>query len=427
MAAQGRKQNADRRAASHRSPNHTPLRKLGWSNSDLDSADSDEEMSEGDQIMVYDSRVMGPSPPTARRPSTPLKEPSKNLMRANRGGEPMKTWSPRLGSEADHDASNESSDEDEDSDSTIKPTSAREDSTLRDLPPMLTVFEQRAGSSTSLSAYKSSHEISNYLDLEESPTSDAIKERVEAMRARNAEKTYHDRIPAEDAPPHLQMMVLLYQWAAWALDISDQKRREDLITWVNGRFLDFMMSGGRVPGYNLKQLLEIAGVDPKELYGYGGEPLQQGSSTAKMSSSQLAASINGQRTNEEDTDFDAAGQDESGADVDRDDTAFPAAQNSKLSRGTMHNFVRGDGEEENEVRCETDNTNREGLPPNCNTASKNHQGQFPVAAPATVHEGSSTMSSGRKRGATPEVKGIDQVCDNAKFPPLRGVCLTALI
>jgi hypothetical protein len=115
------------------------------------------------------------------------------------------------------------------------------------------------------------------MDLAKLRPADAHKERREAMRAQSARENHHDRVPPEDAPPHMQMMILLYQWAAWAMAITDPTVQERMIRWVNGRTLDFMMSGGRVPGYSVEELLSKAGVDPKELYGVtngdqGGEP-----------------------------------------------------------------------------------------------------------------------------------------------------------
>lgn len=168
----------------------------------------------------------------------------------------------------------------------LRTSSWDETKNIGSLSNCLTSSNHRA-SSPKLTAYDGKHEnidCHHVIDPH-------LRQRLEAMRARNAEDRYHNQLPPEDAPAHIQMMVLLYQWAAWAFETPDQAMSERLIKWVNGRIIAFMMSGGRLPGYNLKELLVIAGVDPKELYGLADEPGEQGKLMANMSSSQIAATI----------------------------------------------------------------------------------------------------------------------------------------
>jgi hypothetical protein len=238
--------------------------------------------------------VMGPPRVPVKPRLAPSPERPDDAEASQGREEPMDTDIEQPGSE-ESDEDNSSFDS-EHSSSNVRPTNKQTNRLTKELSPLMARFTERAGLVTSFDAYNKHHDGPNYTDLADPHLPAADEKRLEAMRAKNAEDNYHYRIPPQDAPPHMQMMVLLYQWAAWALEIPDTRERDRLMKWVNGRTLDFMMAGGRVPGYNLEELLEIAGVDPKELYGYGGgEREVQGRSMANMSSSQLAARITGER------------------------------------------------------------------------------------------------------------------------------------
>lgn len=336
--------------------------------------------------------------------------PSENLLPGDVTGESMETGSPRAGADQSDDGSSKTSHHDENTESTVKPTPGSRDSSMRELYPKSAAFERRAGSATSPSAYNRNHESPRYTDPAEPQLSDAHEKRLEAMRARNAKENHHDRIPPEHAPHHMQMMVLLYQWAAWATEISDQKRREEMTKWVNGRFLHFMMSGGHVPGYNLKELLQIAGVDPKELYGYSSDPIQQGS-MADMSSGQLAAAISGQQRNQAQIELEAAGKEKSGAEFEQDTDELKTALEAPPSTTGRRRIVQSDGDDdEEEGKTQIDDAPLEAASPHPDEVFPNHGEDSPTGASEMLHESPSSAASDRKRGATSDVEASDQVC-----------------
>ena len=255
--------------------------------------------------------------------------------------------SPQAGANESGDGMEESVHDDKDNNPAIKLTSLGRQISIQDLNPNLAAFERRAGSPTSRSAYNHNLESPYYTDLAEPDLPNAHEQRLEAMRARNAEENHHHRIPPEDAPCHMRVMVVLYQWAAWANEISNEKRREEMTKWVNGRFLDFLMMGGHVPGYNLRELLQLAGVDPKELYGFNGDPAGQ-MPMADMSSSQLAAAITGRQPYQRKTEHDAAGAEKSGAEFDQDDTAVDSAMEDQTTPTGSHDIIENDGDDGND-------------------------------------------------------------------------------
>lgn len=295
----------------------------------------------------------------------------------------------------------------EDSNTIINAEHGRQESPTEDSPRVLMAHEQQARSTKSLFAYDRDHGNPKYIDLAEPKVLDAHGERLEAMRARNADENYHDRIPPEHAPPHMQMMVLLYQWAAWAVEISDQKRREDMINWVNGRFLTFMMSGGRVPGYNLKELLELAGVDPKELYSYNGESSQQ-DSIANMSSSQLAATISKQQLVEPET-MDVS-EETNSAEVDQNNVvSHPSLMRQLLGPESEHS-VEGGSNNDAEKHGESDEIMEESVYSNKSVPFEHLHGPSPAEAPDMVPEAPSGNTSLGKRDAISDISDDDQVC-----------------
>ena len=304
--------------------------------------------------------------------------------------------------------------DEEDSNTVINAESGRQDSFRKDSSGGLTAHEQQARSIKLLSAYNQDHGNPEYIDLAEPKVLDALEERLEAMRARDAEENYHDRIPPEHAPPHMQMMVLLYQWAAWAVDISDQKRREDMLKWVNGRFLDFMMTGGRIPGYNLKELLELAGVDPKELYSYNDEPIPQGS-IADMSSSQLAATISKQQPVEPETVVENEGKETSPADLDQNNVVSHPSLVGQLLGIERQPSIEGGSNDDAEKHGESDKIMEKSVYSNNSVPSKHLRGSSPAEAPDMVPEAPSGKTTLGKRDAISDISDDDQVCSFLYF------------
>lgn len=352
------------------------------------------------------SRPMGPPPPPLRRRSAPSPESSGASLHASNMDDSMKIGSPWLRTDKDLDDINQSPRYDEDSDATVGPASDKQDSPTRSLSSVLAPLQQQAISPTSFSAYNCNYGKSSYTDISAPHLADALENRLEAMRFKNAEENYHCRIPPEDAPPHLQMMVLLYQWAAWALEIADKKKREEMLKWVNGRTLDFMMSGGRIPGYNLKELLEIAGVDPRELYRNGGQPVQHGRSMAVMDSSQLAARMSVEQPTENLTKFKAAARQSRTEGLDQDNEALDANLPAMPS-GQQKRLINPDnGEEDIQDTGEIDHTGRESAAPYRKNNFKEHDEVFPSTASAMAHEGPSNW----KREFVFDVEHLDQVC-----------------
>lgn len=388
--------------------------------SGADFADRDESLNEDSENLAYErtleSHRMGPPPRPAQRRSAPSPYPPDNLLQASMSNESLGAGSLRLRKEENQygvDVFSDDDNDDDNSESTIKSASGRQDSLVRDVSPKLAAFEQRAGSPTSPSTYERNHVNPNYTDLSEPLVPYPAERRLEEMRARNAKENHHDRIPPQDAPPHMQMMVLLYQWIAWALEVSDQKRREKLVSWVNERFMDFMLSGGHVPGYNLRQLLDIAGVDPKELYGYTSESSQQGNAMVDMSSSQLAATINGAQVYEAGTEFEDAGVGVSGGDAD-DSKGTLYATHRDLQSTNVHNSVAqsdGDGDDDGE-EGEIDDIIRGPTSISSKDAFKNHDPESRAAATAVASESPSAGTTDRKREASSEVDESDQVFFN---------------
>jgi hypothetical protein len=258
------------------------------------------------------------------QPSIVPTRPCENLLPSSVIAGAAKSASPQAGATESEDGMEESIQDNKDNDPAIRLTSPSREISIQDMSPNLAAFERRAGSATPRSAHNQNLKSPHYTDLAEADPPNAHEQRLQAMRARNAEENHHHRIPPEEAPRHMQVMVIIYQWAAWAKEISNEKRREEMTQWVNGRFLDFVMMGGHVPGYNLKELLQLAGVDPKELYGFRSDPADQ-RPMADMSSSQLAAAITGSQPYQTRTDYDAEGTVESGAEFDQDDTAVDLA------------------------------------------------------------------------------------------------------
>jgi hypothetical protein len=308
----------------------------------------------------------------------------------------------------------ESSYHDKVTESTIKSTSPSRDISVRELNPKLAAFERRAGSPTLRSAYDHNHESSQYTDLAEPDPANAHEKRLEAMHARKAEENYHDRIPPEDAPRHMQAMVILYQWAAWATEISNPKRREEMTKWVNGRFLDFLMMGGHVPGYNLKELLQLAGVDPKELYGHSSGLVEQ-RPMADMSSSQLAAAITGKQPNPTKTEHDAAENEKIGTEFDPDGMALDVDMNAQPTNIKVRDIIRiyGDDDDddhpEKKGRVQFDN-NLDTSSPSAEDDSGNRHEPSSSGASGMLHESPLTPVSVGKRGATSDDENSQQVC-----------------
>ena len=384
---------------------------LHYSGSQSDSANSDGSMiSDPGRLPrehILGPHLMGPPLlPTPRR-SAPSPEPSQNLLHAGVCTESTKTGSLGLAIEQSHDRSKRLSHSDESSKATMNTAVGGHNSLIRNSSPALAAFEQRAGSRTSLSAYNRNHGNSNYTDLAERTLYDAHERRLQAMRIGDAKEYFHYRIPPEDAPLHMRMMVLLYQWAAWATEIVDSKRREEMIKWVNGRFLDFMMSGGHVPGYNLKELLEIAGVDPKELYAYSNAHDQQDSSIANMSSSQLAVTINNRRQpHEAEIELEAGGEEPSEPDSDHSNNVLDAPQKGPSPRSWKCQTNGDDKGGTNDTLHETASTNYE--------SDLWNSGREPSTA-AIVYEGAANIISDRKRETTLDFEDSDQVCHSSAF------------
>jgi hypothetical protein len=382
--------------------------------SDDSSSDTDDHMVNASGISDNDFEVshpMGPPPQPMQRRSAPSPEPLRASLPNDSRNQARNTSYPWLATRDEPKQAQESSDHDEDSGATVKPAPARQDSLMRDMSPMLAAFEERAGIPGSLSAYNRDHGNPCYIDLEEPRLSAPLQARLDAMRARNAEENHHYRIPPEDAPPHMQMMVLLYQWAAWALEISDERKRGRMLKWVNGRTLDFMMSGGRIPGYNLKELLEIAGVDPKELYGVSNAPVQHESRMGNMSSTQLAAAISGEHATQapagstEMENPNRAVHNGLGSDVSDDH------QELSLSSIKKRTSIQDDGEvEDDDDVIVTDDIAPQSAATYCPNALSNRDGPFSTAPSAMVYEGPADLSGDRKRGAASDDEKIGQVC-----------------
>jgi hypothetical protein len=444
MAARGRTQSIGENNVPHRRLNRPDEEMLGshmgstgsedgmtedagqvvaWGNSteDSDSEDTDKSMIRTSTSLLNEnrpeSRLMYPPPGPVQRRSAPSPEPLGDAPHTRTRHGSMNI-SPLPVAKSDiYDESGKSTYNDDDGEVDVGRVIGKQENLMRDLSPQLATFEERAGSPTSFTACKRNRHNPNYTDLAESSVPDVLEERVQAMRTRNAKENYHNRIPPEDAPPHMQMMVLLYQWAAWALEISDPKRREEMILWVNGRFLNFMMSGGRVPGYDLKELLEIAGVDPKELYGFSGDCVQPDSSMANMSSSRLAVTISGPETNQSDTDSEAAWKERSGEEFGPRDGLLFAAQDASKPGEKEGPFLEGDSDEDDEDEDDDDehsavldSSPRQPVPPNDDDTLRTGGEPYPTEASSPVYETASTRANDRKREATSDVEGSDQVC-----------------
>lgn len=276
------------------------------------------------------------------------------------------------------------------------------------LPPRMAAFDRPAELPTSLSAHNFNHQNSNYTDLAELPKPLALEERLETMRARNAEENYHDRIPPQDAPPHLQVMVLLYQWAAWAFEVPDQKRREDLIRWVNGRFVEFMMAGGHVPGYNLKELLQLAGVDPKELYGCSEQLDPLGSSMEDPPHiCKQTATHGGRQLNPTKKEAEVTATEKKGPDSHVESSASDAAGNTPAN---MSPIVRSNEDDDEEGQSRYNDRNDQSASTNDESVSKNWDVSFPIADTATGYEEPVAITKKGKRNAA-SVSDAEQVCD----------------
>lgn len=385
----------------------------GWRSfsSTIDNEDSDEEPIQLSKWIQNEYKTkpkdyrMDPPPRPVQRRSAPSPEPSPDSLQPGNNDEPLKLGSSRLVSGGScGDCKEPSNTSEEESETNIKDTSTKKDSLINDLSSEMAAFEQRAGSPTSLLAYRCDHGNPNYTDLAEPSIAKPLQRRVEAMRARNAQEDYHDRIPAEDAPQHMQMMVLLYQWAAWAFEIPDHQRRKQQINWVNGRFLDFMMSGGHVPGYNLQELLEIAGVDPKELYGYSGELAQQGRTMANMSSSQLAASISGKQA---ENGIEEAATEENGACFTRENSSTLTAREDLLSGTKQRTGDKSNDEDEDIANVkETLHGCTSGYE---GSFVRNSDGPFPAEESAAGYRHDPVVTVDRKRKATSDLNVLDQV------------------
>jgi hypothetical protein len=451
VAARGGTQNIGENNVPHRCLNRPDKGMLGI---DMDSTDSDESMTEdagqtvawgnsteesdsgdNDGTMIRTStslvnenraelRLMYPPPRLVQRRSAPSPGPLRDAPHTRPRHGSMKINPLPVAKGEIYDESGKSTYNDVDEEFDVKRGIGNQENLVRGLSPQLATFEERSGSPTSFTANQRNRHNPNYTDLAESSVPDVLEERIQAMRTRNAKENYHNRIPPEDAPPHMQMMVLLYQWAAWALEISDTKRREEMIMWVNGRFLNFMMSGGRVPGYDLKDLLEIAGVDPKELYGFGGDCVQPDNSMANMSSSRLAATISGPEINQPETDFEAAWKERSrGESGQRDGLPF-AAQDASQSGEKERPFLEGDSDEDDEDEDEDDDDEhfavidsspRQPISTNDDDTLRTSGKPYPTEASATVYETASAIANDRKRAATSDVEGGDQVWKTSTF------------
>ncbi|ERF70145.1 hypothetical protein EPUS_00332 [Endocarpon pusillum Z07020] len=335
----------------------------------------------------------------------PASHPLKDLMHVDAHPESIKNGSVREDIGEGRGFSEEFAHDKEDSNTIINAEPGRQERPPEDSPRILTAHEQQARSTKSLLAYNRDHGNPEYIDLAEPKVLNAYGERLEAMRARNAEENYHDRIPPEHAPPHMQMMVLLYQWAAWAVEISDQKRRADMINWVNGRFLAFMMSGGRVPGYNLKELLELAGVDPKELYSYNGESSQQ-DSIANMSSSQLAATISKHQLVEET--MDESEKETSSAGLDQNNVVSHPSLVRQLLGTESEPSIEGGSNNDAEKHGESNEIMDETVHSDKSVPFEHLHGPWPAEAPDMVSEPPSGNTTLGKRDAISDISDDDQ-------------------
>ncbi len=303
--------------------------------------------------------------------------------------------------------------DEEDCNTNINVEPGRQDRPRKDTSRIFAAHEQQARATDPLSAYDQDHGNPEYIDLAEPKVLDAHEERLEAMRARNSEENYHDRIPPEHAPPHMQLMVLLYQWAAWAFEISDQKRREDMINWVNGRFVDFMISGGKVPGYNLKELLELAGVDPKELYSYNDKPVPK-DSIANMSSSQLAATISKPQPVQPETMIESEEKAASAADLDQNSVISNATQEGQLLGTERERSIKGEGDDEQKHGV-SDAIVDESASSNRAVPSKHLYGASSVEPPDMVYGAPSGNTTLGKRDSVSDISNDDQVF-NISYP-----------
>ncbi|KAF7507969.1 hypothetical protein GJ744_009866 [Endocarpon pusillum] len=342
----------------------------------------------------------------SRIPIKSASHPPKDLMHVDAYPESIKIGSVREDIGEGRGGGEEFAHDKEDSNTVINAEPGRQESPPEGSPSVLTAHQQQARSTKSLLAYNRDHRNPGYIDLAEPKVLNAYGERLEAMRARNAEENYHDRIPPEHAPPHMQMMVLLYQWAAWAVEISDQKRREEMINWVNGRFLAFMMSGGRVPGYNLKELLELAGVDPKELYSYNGESSQQ-DSIANMSSSQLAARISKQQLVEPET-MDESEKETSSADLDQNNVVSHPSLVLQLLGRERESSIEGGSNNDAEKHGGSDEIMDESVHSGKSVPFEHLHEQSPAEAPDMVSEAPSGNTALGKRDAISDISDDDQ-------------------
>lgn len=397
---------------------------------DFDSPNIDESMTDTSDFIQYapvqHSGLMGPPPPPLQRPSAPSPDPFEELSHtsswddssailkrqsaplqrsllkdwhSNSSGESLKIGSPNLSTYEDRDRIDESSKYDKDKNLAIKYIPSQPNDDTADTSPLLTAFPQRE-TSPRLSVFELNHHNPNYTDLEEPHLPDHLEGRLEAMRAANAEEHFHNRIPAEDAPPHMQMMVLLYQWAAWALDMSDQKKRERMIKWVNGRTLDFMMSGGRIPGYDLKQLLEIAGVDPKEIYGWGSESSQQDKSMAYLNSAQLAARSGIEEDIGTQHETESAGKLKLKRNIDHDNSLGNTTEGDFMpaaAESAEPSLIQIDEDESDKDSGVRKNNTQESVTINCENAVRNRNKPFSTIASDMVYDGQAQLEGNGNR------------------------------
>lgn len=355
------------------------------------SADLHEDNTDASGFSGHESehKFHGMDPPHSRqRRSAPSPEIPGDVMQIESGNKSSKISSPQAGDRTYHENSEPSAHDDKGIDS------------------KLAAFKERAGEPTSLRAYNSYYENPHYVDLEDPQLSDAYAKRLQAMHDKNAEESRHHRIPPKDAPPHMQVMVVLYQWAAWALEISNDKLRGRLIKWVNGRFLDFMMSGGRIPGYNLKELLEIAGVDARELYGY--------QRVTNMSSNQLPATISGEQETQLQPGLEnvEANMEPGFNQVDHASSAAKDASYEEDDGAIV--FTDNDDDDEEDDMGKSGRNPAKHASTNGNTFRNRDGPPLPVEE-AMLHEGSGAIANNRKREAVSD-EDMDQVSHVLLFP-----------
>ena len=345
-------------------------------------------------------------PPLQRR--SPSSDRVSDSLRTTSWDETKKIGPARRSNNNICDKVDASSDHDTEEASTISHTPGGCESLGGDSSHFLTSYNHRA-SSPKLTAYDGNREIIDCYVMDPH-----LRQRLEAMRARNAKESYHHQLPPEDAPAHIQMMVLLYQWAAWALEISDQMKSERLIKWVNGRSMAFMMSGGRLPGYDLKELLVIAGVDPKELYGLAEEPGEQEKLMASMSSSQLAASIGEKQALEEQYGFTAEVKPKTETDLQQDNNFSNTAQGgvtpAAVTTPKKLEIDERDEDDFDKAASERDAVARGAGAINYEDASRNHVTAVPTPTSGMVYNNPADSERNGKRAGASDREYDIQVC-----------------